>query len=221
MSRDPQLNHTSFSLLISCNKNISAQKKKFKDLHLKITGLSERKIFSTLLPSLLQVCRVRLCLLGVLLCHQLPSRDFEGCALIQSLICQVLSAGLAVRGAPCNPRGFGLGIASSCRSATCWESSEPFHGHWALGKREIYPKLEGLRYPGTEGCSGHVSPCTCCPQNRLVLPQEPKSSLSSAGQDFGRLRQSFSHSGLPSWHEFVIPDSTTKALEPSSHSWGL
>lgn len=25
---DPQLNHTSFSLLISCNKNISAQKKR-------------------------------------------------------------------------------------------------------------------------------------------------------------------------------------------------
>lgn len=55
MSRDPQLNHTSFSLLISCNKNISAQIKKFKDLFLKTMGARERKIFATLLPALKQV----------------------------------------------------------------------------------------------------------------------------------------------------------------------
>lgn len=60
MSMDLQLNHTSFSLLISCNKNISAQIKKFKDLFLKTMGVRERKIFSTLLPGLKQVYSVRL-----------------------------------------------------------------------------------------------------------------------------------------------------------------
>jgi len=78
MSRDLQLNHTSFSLLISCNKNISAQIKEFKDLFLKTTGVRERKIFSTLLPALKQVYSVRLfvCMVSFIVTI-FPSETFE------------------------------------------------------------------------------------------------------------------------------------------------
>lgn len=155
MSRDPQLNHTSFSLLISCNKNISAQIKKFKDLHLKIMGLSERKIFSTLLPALTQVCTVRLCLLGVLLCQHLPIRDFEVCALIYSRIWQIPCAGLAgggtgwVWGNSPQSQEIGIGkcpIQPCCSCASCWESSQPFpsqHMGIPLGNGSFIPNWRG------------------------------------------------------------------------------
>lgn len=99
MSRDPQLNHTSFSLLISCNKNISAQIKKFKDLFLKAMGVRERKIFSTLLSALKQVYGVRLSVRMVFFIVTIfRSGAFEVYTLIDLLTWQSPFAELAGRG---------------------------------------------------------------------------------------------------------------------------
>lgn len=64
--------------LISCNKNISAQIQKFKDLFPKTIGARERKIFSTLLPALKQVYSVRLfvCMMSFIVII-FPSETFE------------------------------------------------------------------------------------------------------------------------------------------------
>lgn len=102
MSRDLQLNHTSFSLLISCNKNISAQIKKFKDLFLKTMGVRERKIFSTLLPALKQVYSVRLfvCMVSFIVTI-FRSAAFEVCTLIYLVTWQTPFAELAGGGTYC------------------------------------------------------------------------------------------------------------------------
>lgn len=100
MSRDLQLNHTSFSLLISCNKNVSAQIKKFKDLFLKTMGVRERKIFSTLLPALKQVYSVSLfvCMVSFIVTI-FWSEAFEVYTLIYLVTWQTLFAELAGGGA--------------------------------------------------------------------------------------------------------------------------
>lgn len=120
MSRDLQLNHTSFSLLISCNKNISAQIKKFKDLFLKTMGV--RKIFPTLLPALKQVYSVRLfvCMVSFIITI-FPSEAFEVCALIYLVTWQSPLAELAGR----DTQGCVLQGACSPRVGPAW-------GHWDL-----------------------------------------------------------------------------------------
>lgn len=173
MSRDLQLNHTSFSLLISCNKNISAQIKKFKDLFLKTMGVRERKIFPTLLPALKQVYSVRLfvCMVSFIITI-FPSEAFEVCALIylvtwQSPLAELAgrdTQGCVLQGA-CSPRaGPAWGhwdlrgdtgtclLWSLCMPATWWERiwSPSRSDTWTLGiahweNRSFIPNLNGCR----------------------------------------------------------------------------